>query len=110
VAVEVLVPKMSDHMESGEIIGWLVQEGDWVEEGQPILEIVTDKAAVELEAPASGLLKAVRTGAVSAARVPIGETIAFVAQPDEVVDLLTILESVKDMAVPEVCIWQGEML
>ena len=59
-AVEVYMPKMSDHMESGEIIQWLVSEGDHVEQGQPIVELMTDKVSAELEAPASGIVKGIR--------------------------------------------------
>lgn len=87
-AVEVFMPKMSDHMEAGEIIRWLVKEGDRVEEGQVIIEVMTDKVVAELEAPASGILKGIRAGAVDNAIVPVGETFAFVAEPDEEVPLL----------------------
>ncbi len=83
-AVEVFMPKMSDHMEAGIIIGWLVKEGDKVDRGQPILELETDKAAVELEAPDSGIIRGLRVGVGPGASVPVGETIAFIAKtPDE---------------------------
>jgi pyruvate dehydrogenase E2 component (dihydrolipoamide acetyltransferase) len=88
-AVEVFLPKMSDHMEAGVIIGWLAKDGDRVERGQPILELETDKAAVELEAPESGILKGLRLGVEAGANVPVGETIAFIARtPDETVPAL----------------------
>jgi len=83
VAVEVFMPKMTDHMAVGELIRWLVDEGDSVEAGQAILEVMTDKIAVELEAPASGILKGIRAGAEEGVEIPVGETIAFVAEPDE---------------------------
>ena len=54
-ATEVFVPKMTDFMEEAVIVAWLVNEGDAVTEGQPILEMETDKAIAELEAPAIGL-------------------------------------------------------
>ncbi len=76
-AVEVFMPKMSDHMEVGVILSWLSKEGEQVERGQPILELETDKAAVELEAPESGYLKGIRLGVVAGANVPVGETIAY---------------------------------
>jgi len=88
-AVEVFMPKMSDHMEVGVILSWLSKEGERVERGQPILELETDKAAVELEAPESGYLKGVRAGVVAGANVPVGETIAFIAKtPEEGVPVL----------------------
>ncbi len=82
-AIEVFIPKMSDHMESGEIIEWLVQEGDAVEAGQGIVEIMTDKATAEIESPASGIVKAIRPGAERGAVLPVGETIAVIAEKDE---------------------------
>ncbi|MDP2956989.1 MAG: dihydrolipoamide acetyltransferase family protein, partial [Longimicrobiales bacterium] len=87
-AVEVYMPKMSDHMEAGEIIRWLVAEGDWVEQRQPILELATDKVVAELEAPASGVVKGIRTGVQPGAIIPVGETIAYVAAVDEAVPVL----------------------
>lgn len=87
-AVEVFMPKMSDHMEVGEIIRWLVKEGDQVEHGQVIMEVMTDKVVADLEAPASGVLKGIRAGTVDGAIVPVGETFAFIAEPDEEVPAL----------------------
>ena len=79
---------MTDHMESGRIVQWLVKEGDHVEQRQPIMEVETDKAVAELESPASGILKGIRTGAQPGAEVPVGETIAFIAESDETVPAL----------------------
>jgi len=87
-AVEVFMPKMSDHMEVGEIIRWLVKEGDRVEQGQVIMEVMTDKVVADLEASASGVLKGIRKGVVDGAIVPVGETFAFIAEPDEEVPSL----------------------
>jgi len=94
-AVEIFMAKMSDHMETGEIVGWLVQEGDFVKEGQPILEVMTDKAVVEVVAEAAGVLKGIQSGAIEGAIVPVGETIAFIAAPDEEVPALPALASVQ---------------
>jgi len=80
--VEVYMPKMSDHMELGEILGWLVGAGEHVDEGQPLLEIQTDKVVAELEAPASGFVKGIREGAVSGVEVPVGEILAFIVTDD----------------------------
>ncbi len=87
-AAEVFVHKMSEHMESAKILRWLVREGDSVEQFQKILELETDKVTVEFEAPASGLLTGIRPGAVEGASIPIGETIAFIAEPGEQVPAL----------------------
>jgi pyruvate dehydrogenase E2 component (dihydrolipoamide acetyltransferase) len=87
-AVEVFMPKMTDHMESGEIIRWLVKEGDRVEQGQIIIEVMTDKVVADFEAPAAGILKGIRAGAEDGATIPVGETFAFIAAPDEPVPTL----------------------
>lgn len=100
-AVEVFMPKMSDHMEVGEIIRWLVKEGDKVEEGQVIMEVMTDKVVADLEASASGVLKGIRAGAVDGAIVPVGETFAFIAEPDEEVPTLPPLAPAEDTEVKE---------
>ena len=92
--VEVFIHKMTDHMDSARIIQWLVREGEQVEQHQVIMEVETDKAVAELESPASGILKGIRPGAVEGARVPVGETIAFIAEPDEQVPALPPLPSV----------------
>ena len=87
-ATEVFMPKMSDHMEYGEIIRWLVNEGDEVKQGQVIMEVESDKVVVEFEAPASGVLKGIRKGAAEGAIIPVGETFAFIAEPNEDVPAL----------------------
>jgi pyruvate dehydrogenase E2 component (dihydrolipoamide acetyltransferase) len=84
-ATEFFMPKMTDHMKAGVILNWLVKEGQPVEKGQPLVEIETDKATVELEAPAAGVLKAIRSGVEPGASVPVGETMAFIAEAEEVV-------------------------
>ncbi|UCB46558.1 MAG: E3 binding domain-containing protein [Spirochaetota bacterium] len=91
-AVEVFMPKMSDHMEFGAIVEWIAKEGDRVEEGQPIVEVMTDKTTTEIEAPATGILKGIREGAVKDAEIPVGETFAFIAQEGEEITALPPLE------------------
>ena len=91
-ATEVFVPKMTDFMEEGVIRAWLVHEGDHVDEGQSILEMETDKAISDLEAPATGYLKGIRQGVVVGAAIPVGEAIAYIVEtPDEPVDELPAL-------------------
>ena len=50
------MPKLGMDMEEGTILRWLKKEGDAVKEGEVIAEIETDKASMELEAPASGTI------------------------------------------------------
>jgi pyruvate dehydrogenase E2 component (dihydrolipoamide acetyltransferase) len=106
--VEVFIHKMTDHMESARIIQWLVREGERVEQHQPVMEVETDKAVAELESPASGILSGVRPGAVEGAQIPVGVTIAFIAEPGEQVPVLSPLTSTGEPAPAEVTVTQVE--
>lgn len=106
--VEVFIHKMTDHMESGRIIRWLVKEGDRVEQNQAIMEVETDKAVAELESPASGVLKGIRRGAVEGAQVPVGETLAFIARPDEKVPVLPPLTPASTQTVGDTAVTRAE--
>ncbi|MDQ1316436.1 MAG: hypothetical protein QG588_83, partial [Candidatus Poribacteria bacterium] len=55
-ATTIVMPQLASTMESGTIVKWLKQVGDEVVEGEPIIEITTDKVDVEVESPASGTL------------------------------------------------------
>lgn len=55
-AKEVFIPKLGQTMEEATLVRWLVEEGAAVEEGQPILDVDTDKATFTVEAPAKGFL------------------------------------------------------
>ena len=87
-AVEFYIHKMSEHMDSAEIVQWLVVEGQAVAAQQAIIEVMTDKFAVELEAPQAGILAGIRPGCIKGAIVPVGEPIAYIAQPGEQVPSL----------------------
>jgi pyruvate dehydrogenase E2 component (dihydrolipoamide acetyltransferase) len=54
--ISVTLPQLSISMEEGRILRWLVEDGDAVTGGQPLVEVETDKATVEVEAPATGRL------------------------------------------------------
>ena len=74
---DVIMPKMSDSMEEGKILKWLKQVGEPVEKGEPIVEIETDKANVEVEAPDSGVVGTISVG--EGETVPIGTVIAVIS-------------------------------
>ncbi|MFX3893566.1 biotin/lipoyl-containing protein, partial [Streptococcus suis] len=57
---EVILPKVDMDMETGQISRWYAKEGDSVSKGQLLFEIETDKAAMEVDAPASGILRDVK--------------------------------------------------
>lgn len=77
----IIMPKMGDAMEEGTLVRWLKQEGDTVNEGEPIAEIATDKATVEIEAPASGVLRGIRV--TENAVVPVNTPLAYILQEGE---------------------------
>src|SRR5262244_3934347 len=54
---KVVMPKLSDAMESGKIIKWLKKEGDRIQGGDILAEVETDKADVEMEAFGAGVLR-----------------------------------------------------
>jgi len=80
-AVEVILPQMGLTMEEGTIRRWFKGAGDTVEEGEPLLEITTDKVDVEVQAPGSGTLIAVL--AEEGATLPIGHIIGWIGASDE---------------------------
>ena len=71
---EITMPKMSDTMLEGKVIRWLKHEGDQVAEGEPIAEIETDKANVEMEAFEAGVMKQILVK--EGETVPVGQPIA----------------------------------
>ena len=80
-AVEVIMPKAGSEMEEGEIVQWFKNEGDHVEEGEVLLEIVTDKVNMEVEAEATGTLLKILAQAGDV--VPVVQTIAWIGEPGE---------------------------
>lgn len=82
-AVEVIMPKAGSEMEEGEIVQWFKNEGDHVEEGEVLLEIVTDKVNMEVEAEASGTLLKILAQAGDV--VPVVKTIAWIGEPGEAI-------------------------
>jgi pyruvate dehydrogenase E2 component (dihydrolipoamide acetyltransferase) len=78
---KVVMPKLSEQMETGKIIKWLKQEGDRIQSGDILAEVETDKADVEMEAFGSGVLRKILVPAGSAA--PVGGLIGVIAEPNE---------------------------
>jgi len=80
-ASEVTMPRLSDSMEEGTILKWLVSEGDEVERGQELVEIETDKANMTYEADTGGTL--VEIVAEEGDTLPIGDVIAKIGDASE---------------------------
>src|SRR5687767_3149626 len=77
----VIMPALGVAQEKGTLINWLKGEGQTVSKGEPLMEVETDKATVEIEAVASGLLANVT--AAPGDDVPVGQTIALILAPGE---------------------------
>ncbi|MBE0690781.1 MAG: 2-oxo acid dehydrogenase subunit E2, partial [Anaerolineae bacterium] len=78
---EIIMPKFGFTQETAEVLAWMVNEGDHVDAGDPIMEVSTDKVSMEVEAPVGGILAGCRykVGDV----VPVTEIIAYILQPGE---------------------------
>src|ERR1700692_4187461 len=81
-AISVVMPALEMAQETGKLVSWLKQEGDSVAKGEPLLEIETDKAVMEIESPGEGVLAGIKIQAGT--EVPVGQTIAWIVRPGEV--------------------------
>jgi len=83
------MPEIAESVVEGEVVRWMVKEGDRIQRDQPFAEVMTDKVTVELPSPYEGtLLKIVaREGQV----VPVGKPLAVLGEPGEQVDLAALL-------------------
>lgn len=95
-AFEVMLPKLGMNTDSATIVTWLRAEGDHVSVGDPLAEVETDKAAIELEAEAAGVLR--RQLAAAGDRVVLNQPIAIIAAADE--DISALLQPREVAAAP----------
>lgn len=80
-ATEVIMPKVDMVMETGTFVEWLKKEGEHVNKGDPLFVIDTDKASIEMESPAEGVLSGVRAKFNDV--IPVTEVIAYILAPGE---------------------------
>src|SRR5579864_715972 len=81
-AISVVMPALEMAQETGKLVAWRKREGESVAKGETLLEVETDKAVMEIEAPGDGILAGVKVQA--GAEVPVGQTIAWIVRPGEV--------------------------
>ena len=79
---DVIMPALGVAQEKGTLLNWFKAEGQPVTKGEPLMEVETDKATVEIEAPASGILTNVTASAGD--EIPVGNKIAVILAPGEV--------------------------
>src|SRR5262245_8454214 len=75
-AFEVKLPDIGEGVAEGEIVRWLVKAGDAVREDQPLVEVMTDKATVEIPSPRTGTIAALHAEAGKV--VPVGSVIVSI--------------------------------
>lgn len=93
-AKEILMPKLGMTMETGTIMQWFKKEGDTVEAGEVLLEVMTDKINIEVEAYESGVL--LKTYYDEDDVVPVNQIIGYIGQPNEKVpDQPPVMDSQK---------------
>ncbi len=80
-AISVVMPALEMAQETGKLISWLKKEGESVTKGEPLLEVETDKAVMEIESPGDGVLAGVKVQAGT--EVPVGQTIAWIVRAGE---------------------------
>lgn len=83
-ATDVIMPALGMAQEKGTLIAWRKRAGDAIIKGEPLMEVETDKATVEVEAPASGILENVT--AQEGDEIPVGRTIAVIVALGEAVE------------------------
>jgi len=80
-AHSIVMPALEMAQETGKLLAWRKKEGEAIAKGEPLLDVETDKAVVEIESPADGILAGIKAHA--GAVIPVGQTIAWIVNPGE---------------------------
>ena len=91
-AFSVVMPALEMAQETGKLVAWRKAEGEPVTKGEPLLEIETDKAVLEVESPADGVLAGVKAQAGDI--VPVGNVIAWIVALGEAIPSEVLLPAV----------------
>ena len=92
-ATKMVMPLLGQTMEEGTIIQWFKKEGDQVKAGEPLLEVMTDKVNMEVEAPESGVLRKILAQPDDI--IPVKDPICIIGTADESIDDLLGAEKPK---------------
>lgn len=82
---EVILPKVDMDMTTGQVSRWFFEEGATIRKGDVLFEVETDKAAMEVDAPADGILRDV-TGK-EGVTIPVGQVVAWIFAEGELIQL-----------------------
>jgi len=101
---KILMPRLSLTMKAGTVVQWFKKEGEKVQKGEPLVEVLSEKVTYDVEAPESGVLRKIL--AMEGMDVPVAQAIGIIAQPDEQIPetelaLAAAEEAAKVEAVPE---------
>ena len=102
-ATEVIMPKAGMDMKEGQIIKWKKKEGDYIEAGEVLLEIMTDKVNMEVEAETSGYLLKILYE--EGAKVPVITPIAYIGEREkipEIEDKAKVTEEIEEAVEKEI--------
>jgi pyruvate dehydrogenase E2 component (dihydrolipoamide acetyltransferase) len=80
-AHSIVMPALEMAQETGKLLSWRKKEGEAIAKGEPLLDVETDKAVVEIESPADGILAGIKAHAGDV--IPVGQTIAWIVNPGE---------------------------
>ena len=101
-ATEVIMPALSPGQETGILLEWFKQEGETIEKGEPLMEVETDKANVEVEAEATGILSNISVQPGD--EIHVGEVIAMILSEDE-----SAPKSIKDDSSTQTAVTENEV-
>jgi pyruvate dehydrogenase E2 component (dihydrolipoamide acetyltransferase) len=99
---KVVMPRLSLTMKEGTVVQWFKEEGDTVQKGEPLVEVLSEKVTYDVEAPASGVLHKIL--ASEGDNVPTDEAVGFIAAPDEVITETEPVTSVSPQPVEEAAV------
>ena len=97
-----IMPALNPGQETGILLEWLKQEGETIEKGEPLMEVETDKANVEVEAEATGILSNISVQPGD--EIHVGEVIAIILSEDE-----SAPESIKDGSSTQTAVTENEV-
>ncbi len=96
--MDVLMPQLGETVLEGTVATWYKAVGDAVEKGELLLDVETDKAATEIEAPAAGVISSI--GVPEGETVDVGTVLAVIAVEGEVIKEVTVAAAVESKATP----------
>jgi len=97
---KVVMPRLSLTMKEGTVVQWFKKEGENVQKGEPLVEVLSEKVTYDVEAPASGILRKIL--ASEGLNVPVDQTMGIIAAVDESITEVEITASIPSLVVEEV--------